>query len=475
MISQRYNLDIQPSYIIYIDNYDGNKIKAKNGTTGIVDFSGTNAATVINNTLSALVPNRTWKEKIVLKGDFTITSRINMVSNCIVDLGNCKIITSGNIVAISANNVNDSMIIGGIIDGTSQTDADPTMRCVNLNTCNRVIVVYVEVKNGGYYGLNLVDSNECTIDTVYAHDNYDDGIHLGGSSAGKNYFNTVINCIANSNGEYGINDRGSNIDGETIDNRYVNNICRLNTTGGFTFGYDSTRTVTPSSNYYIVNCVAIGNETGIDLYNTKATLVNPIAIRNTHSGIRLRGCNGVSILNPNASDNGITTYDGGIKITYDIMTDSNDVIVVGGQSKNNSRNLYVTPTTSSDNITFADIDARGGVDANVKIVGTVTNLKLRNITGYVTENNVLSGTFAIDSTGVKTITITHGLAMIPSLQDCYLTVVQNTPVDDWSYNTLKIVSTDSANIVAKINITTASGTVNATAKLGLGVYILTKL
>jgi hypothetical protein len=56
-----------PSYIIFQE--DG-LVKAKNGKTGQISFSGTDASTVIQSALNGLTPGRTWKEKVVLKGDF---------------------------------------------------------------------------------------------------------------------------------------------------------------------------------------------------------------------------------------------------------------------------------------------------------------------------------------------------------------------------------------------------------------------
>jgi len=43
-----------PSYVIFIDASDGNTIKARNGTTGKIDHSDTDATTVINNAINAL-------------------------------------------------------------------------------------------------------------------------------------------------------------------------------------------------------------------------------------------------------------------------------------------------------------------------------------------------------------------------------------------------------------------------------------
>jgi hypothetical protein len=84
-----------------------------------------------------------------------------------------------------------------------------------------------------------------------------------------------------------------------------------------------------------------------------------------------------------------------------------------------------------------------------------------------TSNNFLSGTFAIDSTGIKTITFAHTLAFAPRVQDCTPFVVENTAVDDWGYDLLKVVSTDTTNITCKIHVSTQSATAGATAKLAM--------
>ena len=80
-----------------------------------------------------------------------------------------------------------------------------------------------------------------------------------------------------------------------------------------------------------------------------------------------------------------------------------------------------------------------------------------------------SGTFAIDSTGVKTVTVTHGLNITPELKDVQVSVIEETDVDDWAFNLLKVESVSSTSIVCKINVSTQSGTAAATARLALMV------
>lgn len=85
---------------------------------------------------------------------------------------------------------------------------------------------------------------------------------------------------------------------------------------------------------------------------------------------------------------------------------------------------------------------------------------------------LLSPTFAIDSIGTKTITVPHGFYFIPSVQEISLTVIEDTNVDDWGYTLLKVESVDATNVVAKINVTLASLTGGATAKLGVTIISL---
>jgi len=101
--------------------------------------------------------------------------------------------------------------------------------------------------------------------------------------------------------------------------------------------------------------------------------------------------------------------------------------------------------------------------------------------GYVTENLILSDTFAIDSTGVKTITVSHGLGdpahgyqpYTPGKECFQLTVVEETDVDDWRYDLLKVDSVTSTQVTIKIHVSNASATTGATARIA--VLVITGL
>jgi parallel beta-helix repeat protein len=99
-------------YLIFVDAGDSNKIKALNGITGVVDYSGPDAATVINAALSAMrnggelflkagtyhlsspiyLPNR-WNILITGEGNSTILSASGTFQGVIYFLGssNCTV------------------------------------------------------------------------------------------------------------------------------------------------------------------------------------------------------------------------------------------------------------------------------------------------------------------------------------------------------------------------------------------------
>jgi len=83
------------SYIIFHD--DEGFVYAKNGDTGKIEFSGTDASDVINDVLAnGLTPGRTWKETVVLKGDFILDSTIFLPSYCRIDAYQAKITLAPN-------------------------------------------------------------------------------------------------------------------------------------------------------------------------------------------------------------------------------------------------------------------------------------------------------------------------------------------------------------------------------------------
>lgn len=80
-----------------------------------------------------------------------------------------------------------------------------------------------------------------------------------------------------------------------------------------------------------------------------------------------------------------------------------------------------------------------------------------------------SATFAIDATGLHTLTMPHGLRGAPVAGAVQVVVLEDTAVDDWAYDLLK-VAVDATNVVVKIHVSSASATGGAVARVGARVY-----
>lgn len=455
------------SAIVY---QDGDSIIAENNV-GTVIKEDSNAASVIEAAIDSLSSGRSWIETVQCIGSFSISSQIDIPSYTRLDLTEAKITTVGNIIAIEALAsspawVEHIEILGGIIDGDSQTDTDTDMRVISLSSVRYCLISDTEVKNGGYYGVNVWESSYVTVQNVYSHDNYRHGLHFRTDLAGQGWYNLTLGGHYLDNGEDGVNEGGTEVAGSELFNTYIGIDASGNNNGIKIASNQSARDAV----FMLSDCVMASNTTmGLTLAHCKAIVNNPIVHDNGDIGIRIQGGSDIEINNPISVSNGQTSYSGGLKIEDKDSLGATNVSVRGGRITHNWRNLYYNTTVGIGRLVFSDIVATNGVSDNFKGVGTVTNLKLRNIDGYVTESNKLSATFAIDSTGTRTVTIAHGLAITPAEEDCCLTVIEDTNVDDWGFDLLKVDSVDATNVTAKIHVSTASATGSATAKLALRV------
>jgi len=84
---QRLSESIPASYTIW---KDGTTYRAECNIKGGTDYSGTDVKTVIEAAINAL-PARTWKEKIILKGDLGDVSNVTLESNLILAGNECKL------------------------------------------------------------------------------------------------------------------------------------------------------------------------------------------------------------------------------------------------------------------------------------------------------------------------------------------------------------------------------------------------
>jgi len=124
---------------------------AKNGTTGNIDYSGSNANTVIQSVLNGLTSGRTWKEKVLIKGAYTNLGQIQIPSYTTVELqGYLKAQDNlGKSFIVNANTGSGDIqieIYGGIWDGNRANQN------VDMSTILIVSGSYVSVHNTTVYG-----------------------------------------------------------------------------------------------------------------------------------------------------------------------------------------------------------------------------------------------------------------------------------------------------------------------------------
>lgn len=85
---------------------------------------------------------------------------------------------------------------------------------------------------------------------------------------------------------------------------------------------------------------------------------------------------------------------------------------------------------------------------------------------YIVENDVYSDNFAIDSTGEKLVSCTHGLDFTPSYLDCTAVIGDvSALVNDWAIGYIRLHASDDTTATFAVKVTEATATGGTTAKL----------
>jgi len=112
---------LEAAYIVY---QEAGKVKAKNGMTGEIEISDSDASVVIQAAINNLASGRTWKEKISILGDLDISAAIQVPSYTVLDVSGKLTSTGNNNIIESASMTTSSIqceINGGILDGDGNT------------------------------------------------------------------------------------------------------------------------------------------------------------------------------------------------------------------------------------------------------------------------------------------------------------------------------------------------------------------
>jgi len=189
----------------YLVEKDGTNITVydKDGNTAYGPV--TSPAVAINWALSNLTSGRTWKERVVVEGNFTLDAKILVPSYTVLDLTNAKFTL--------ADGVNDHMlsnsdttggnthidIIGGVFDGNKANNTGD-LAGIYLDHVDNCTVKDCIVKNCSRWDIRLRYATYCH---VYGCNCSDAGQH-GIMVAYHVYYNVIENNICYDNGNHGI-------------------------------------------------------------------------------------------------------------------------------------------------------------------------------------------------------------------------------------------------------------------------------
>ncbi len=422
------------SYIIF---QDSGKVYAKNGMTGRIDFQNADASTVINNTLNSLTSGRNWKEKVVLKGSFSINATINIPSYTILEIqGKLTLNNSVNDQLLQNSNLGGNTqieIFGGEIDGNGANQSytaadlelislhkvtnciihdiylhDATHRSIDIRAFSDHVIVHdviIRQPDSSYnsVGIMILDSSNITLNGGIISAS-DDGIALVSEAEGAYLHHITINnfILSSTNANpFRANQANASIDlGRTVYARYINlndvtiSGVRTNSKGMSLFFPSRSTSYLEDSTFSNITINDIHGKDGIYLKNIRRCNFSNIIIRDV-------GRHGVQMEDENISDVSFSN----IKM-YDIGKDVQGTGFIMGGAVNQVRNIII------DNILIDTLvnSASGAVRIINAVNSTFRAITIRNIpanikginesspSNYNTiENNDLSGISAIQN------------------------------------------------------------------------------
>jgi len=388
-----------------------------NGTTGVIDWYDNDDAKVINAALGNLTTGRTWKEKVVLKGFFNVSSVIYVPSYTFLDLRSTVLkqtVTGAGYIIRNIDFVNGDTqieIVGGEFNGNDMGTHDHSAICFKRVTHSRVRDVYVHnfsqtagnsrafgiffveckwtnleysrIEHCDHNGAIFTDCIECDIIGCRAYDNADGGGNPSMKSAhftlfgnpGKGCYKcSIINCHGNKTSNFGIQIyRYCNmctVQGCTIEN-WVN--------GGINVGGGTGPKWECYDNSVLNNLIKGKGQIGVEI-RANRTVVSNNVFREVNIGIHSCYRGNSSVITNNQiygfSIRGIEVY-----CSHNIISD----------------NYIESSTASGPGIEVAEyyvytIPKNNTVTNNIVYVKSYSGISLRNtVYNYIAGNTVVAG------------------------------------------------------------------------------------
>jgi len=155
------SLNTEAAYIVFAE---ASTAYMKNGSTGAIQFSSSDAASVINNALGNLTPGRTHPEKVLVKGDFAISKMLRPDSYTILEiLGAIRLTNGANTDIIRISGKTQVEIFGGCLDGNKANQVSAT-RLVNIQGGSSDVFIHdMNIKDSYYDGICVNGSSQILI------------------------------------------------------------------------------------------------------------------------------------------------------------------------------------------------------------------------------------------------------------------------------------------------------------------------
>jgi len=201
------------------NNYKGWKLIAR-GKAGVDD------ASVIQKALDSLTPNRTWKERVVLKGDFIVNNTILIPDYTILDLEHSYVkLANGVNKPIFKNSGTTGYIdiVGGVLDGNKANNPDSDSHGILIlgnSTTYNICIMNVTVKDTYGTGINIVNCKYAFVEGCYTKGTYWHGIRFNAVIHGRIINNTTINS-ENAQGIVISGMRDTGYETDVGENRYI--------------------------------------------------------------------------------------------------------------------------------------------------------------------------------------------------------------------------------------------------------------
>ena len=245
----------------------------------------------------------------ILSAQISFTKQVNIIGE---GMGKTIIITAddyGFNINSDYGTVDYVTLKGFTMDGAAQTDGEFNL-LINFDDCDYALLEDIEVKNSGLTAINLYECNYSSLQNIYAHDNYEHGVHANFDTAGRNIYNTYRDIYAWDNGENGFDDWGSAADPELQRNNVYDNIQTWgNTLIGIVLAWTNGGSLINSSghdnglygiyltkvyDFTIENCSAYSNYgQGINLTESDNISLSNVIVKNNYSGIAITDCSNI--------------------------------------------------------------------------------------------------------------------------------------------------------------------------------------